>query len=116
MDRDQGEATEKRNNFLNVAMYVVISFVVSISVVAAYDRYFSTKIAYIDLGAFMDDQRAQYMSQKITADQFNRRVDHIKEAVDKLPRNYVLMIKMPEERRTPGSLIVKNAVTLDLDQ
>ncbi len=112
------EGGKKKNTFNAVSfiMCILICLIVSVSSLAVYDRYYSQKIVYIDIKAFMDDQRAKYIAQKITGDKFKNNVDHIKEIVEKLPGNYVVMLNLPAEGGASGRIIVRNAVTVELER
>ncbi len=120
------ETTEKKKernakgvSIFDFIIFALISLIVTVSALIVYDRYFAQRIAYIDIKAYMEDQRGKYLAQKINDEQLSKNIDHIKEVVDRLPKNIVLLVNLPAPPNgdnSDGHVVVKNAATINLDK
>ena len=93
---------------------VLISAISSVSSVMIYDHYFATKIVSIDIKSYLDGQRKQYVANKLSNEQLNKNMDNIKNIIDNMPKNYVLLVNLPVPNEI-GTMVVKNAQTIKLD-
>ncbi len=110
---------EKSVGVFDLIIFAMISLIVVISALIIYDRYFAQRIAYIDIKAYMEDQRGKYLAQKISDWQLSKNIDHIKEVVDRLPSNVTLLVNLPvppNGENSEGYVVVKNATTINLDK
>ncbi len=110
---------EKGVGVFDLIIFAMISLIVMVSTLIVYDRYFAQRIVYIDMKAYMEDQRAKYLAQKITDEQLSKNIDHIKEIVDRLPSNVILLVNLPAPpngENSEGYVVVKNATTINLDK
>ncbi len=116
------ETTGKKENGVGIFDFIIfalISLIVAVSTLIVYDRYFAQRIAYIDVKAYMEDQRGKYLAQKIDDEQLSRNMDYIKDVVDKLPNNVVLLVNLPAPPygdNSDGHVVVKNAATINLNK
>jgi hypothetical protein len=116
------EQTKKLGKGIGIFDFIVFaltSVIVTVSTLVVYDRYFAQRIAYLDIKAYMEDQRGKYLAQKITDEQLSKNIDHIKEVVDRLPKNIVLLVNLPAPPNggnSDGYVVVKNAAAINLDK
>ncbi len=116
---EQTEKLEKGVGIFHFIVFALISVIVTVLTLVVYDRYFAQRIAYIDIRAYMEDQREKYLAQKITDEQLSKNIDHVKEVVDRLPKNVVLLANLPAQPNggnSDGYFLVKNAASINLDK
>ncbi len=102
--------------FFNFVIFALISVIITVSALILYDRYYAQKIVFVDIKAYMDEQKSQYMAKKLTDEQLSKNIDRIRTIVEKIPKNYIVLVNLPSLQQETGSLVVKSAVTVNLNQ
>lgn len=86
---------ERHPQYVSVKVFyqalLLVTFAASILTVVVYDRYFTVKIASFDLPGYWTQLREARMAGKITQEQSDRLMDGVKQQIDSLPPNYVVI-------------------------
>ncbi|MDH5543690.1 MAG: hypothetical protein OEY64_12080 [Nitrospinota bacterium] len=123
MSSDKNEAVKAnsiKNSLVDYLNYFVISLISSLIVVSVYDRYFSVKIASLDVTGFVEKEEADFVKQfsddlgngKVKIEEFEKSyTSHFAElksrvvkARDSVPDNYVVIL---------GDTVLKNSKVIE---
>ena len=75
-----------------VLIAILISVTSSFATVIAYNHWLAQKVVTVDLKGYLMESRDWYASGKITAEQVTEGLKTIKEQIDKLPANQVVVM------------------------
>lgn len=70
---------------------IFVSLAMSICSTVVYDRFFTTKVAVLDLPGYLEKLKIGIASKKITEDQAAKAIDGVKALVDSMPSNYIVL-------------------------
>lgn len=99
----QGSGNRGAGWMTQVITTTLLSVAVSVGVVAAYDRYFATRIMGVDVMEFMNEQKELYAGGKLTAEQFKTNMRGFQDTINLVPNRIVLL---------SGDIVLRNAEIL----
>lgn len=70
-----------------------LSFASSFGSVAVYDAFFAQKIAVLDMQGFLAGQKKLLAEGKITGDELIKSLDRVEVAINKAPKNTMVILK-----------------------
>jgi len=70
-----------------------LSIISSVGSVAVYDFFFAQKIAVLDMQGFLADQKKLLADGKITGAELIQSLDRVEVAIDKAPKNTMVILK-----------------------
>lgn len=76
-----------------VILTIVVSMMISVAAVAAYDRWLAQKVVAVDVSGFLQEQRDLVLAKKITMDDFKANLDRYLTALKSQPKNRVLILE-----------------------
>ena len=76
-----------------LAITLCLSLASSIGSVAIYDAFFAQKIAVLDMQGFLAGQKKLLAEGKITGDELIKSLDRVETAIDKAPKNTMVILK-----------------------
>ena len=85
--------------FLPAIIGLLVSLIVAIGTVYFYDQNFAQKVVAIDLKSFLQQQKDDYLTGKITEEDMDRRMDELETFVDQIPKHHPVIL---------GSVVVRN--------
>jgi hypothetical protein len=74
-------------------LVIVVSMMISVATVAAYDSYVAQKVVAVDVSGFLQEQRDLVLAKKITMDDFKANLDRYLAALKSQPKNRVLILE-----------------------
>ena len=74
-------------------LVIVVSMMISVATVAAYDRWVAQKVVAVDVSGFLQEQRDLFLAKKITMDDFKANLDRYLAALKSQPKNRVLILE-----------------------
>ena len=80
------------NDLRTVVKTALISLVVTIGVLAIYDRYIAQKIVALDVKGYIAEQRDLYLSGKINDAQLKESFDRLEKAKERVPGNRIIIL------------------------
>lgn len=83
---------ERRCDWRMIAKGVLISAMLTIGILAAYDNYFAQKIVALDVKGYIAEQRDLYLSGKINDDQLKESFDRLEKVKERVPKNKVIIL------------------------
>jgi hypothetical protein len=83
---------EERGDWRTAVKAAVISLVVTIGVLAIYDRYIAQKVVALDVKGYIAEQRDLYLSGKINDAQLKESFDRLEKAKERVPRNRIIIL------------------------
>ena len=82
-----------------VIMSLAVSAVVTVISIYVYDARYAQKIVSIDIKGYTQAQGRDFLSGKITEEQFRKKFDHLQAVVESIPPNKAVLM---------GDLVVRN--------
>jgi hypothetical protein len=82
-----------------IIMPLVISLAVSLVTIKIYDVKYAQKVVAVDIKGYVKQQGDDFMTGKITEEQFRQKFDHLQKVVEAIPSNRVVLM---------GDLVVRN--------
>lgn len=96
----------KQISFLKtVALALCLSAVSSVGSVTIYDAFFAQKIAVLDMQGFLADQKKLLADGKITSAELIQSLDRVEVAIDKAPKNTMVILKDVVLRNAASEII-----------
>jgi len=83
---------ERTRDWRMCATSVLISALLTIGLLAAYDNYFAQKIVALDVKGYIAEQRDLYLAGKINDAQLKESFDRLERVKDKVPRNRIIIL------------------------
>lgn len=79
-------------SYIKMALYIILlNLTLTLSSIVAYDHYFATKIAVVDIDAFRKQQKQLFFSGKINQDTLLNSLEEYKTAIDSVGPNTILL-------------------------
>ena len=76
----------ERSDWGRTVKAVLISVLLTIGILAAYDRYFAQKIVALDVKGYIAKQRDLFLAGKINEDQLKNSFDRLERIKEKIPQ------------------------------
>lgn len=83
---------EARSDWRIVVKAAFVSAVVTVGILALYDRYYAQKIVALDVKGYIAEQRDLYLSGKINDTQLKERFDRLEKAKERVPGNRIIIL------------------------
>jgi len=87
-----GEAANNVTFGVAVAISFVASAITAACMLVAYDHFLAKKIISVDVKGFVQEQQDLYLAGKISDEQLKQNYAALKAAVEKIPRNRVVIM------------------------
>ena len=93
MGQNIGVETSSKKLRLGYFDLIIIVFLIAVLVVAAYDRFFASKVLMVDLGAYITEQKELFAQGKIGEAEVTARLSNLQNYLKNQPENLTILTK-----------------------
>jgi hypothetical protein len=83
---------EQRGDLRTIGRAAFVSAVLTVGILALYDRFYAQKIVALDVKGYIAEQRDLYLSGKINDAQLKERFDKLEKAKERVPGNRIIIL------------------------
>lgn len=81
-----------RSDWRAVIKILLINALLTIGILAAYDRLCAQKIVALDVKGYIAEQRDLFLAGKINEDQLKKSFDRLEQVKERVPKNRVIIL------------------------